>query len=277
MRSFLATLIATALACQSCELAPGPMLGQGDDEVAVTRFDRIQTLYLTTGDFAALQQMSIGYPRQTRVLIEDVLRIGSVYDPEINSKFLNYYQDSTLQNHIFAVEHEFVNMDDVNAELRRGFRSLRAMLPGLDVPEIYAQVGSLDQSVVVGDGLLGISLDKYLGPQNPVYQSPRYGYTADQLAQMDRRYIAADCLGFYLLSLYPMPDGRQVTQAQRDLHIAKIQWVVNRALEREVFDTPGTRAVARYMKRHQRMTVHQLLGQPEGVIDIATPGARVKS
>jgi hypothetical protein len=49
------------------------------------------------------------------------------------------------------------------------------MLPGIVVPRIYTQIGSLDQSIVVDDSILGISLDKYLGADHPVYL--RYGYT----------------------------------------------------------------------------------------------------
>ena len=72
--------------------------------MAVERYDRVQSLYLTTGDFSALQQMNTVYPMQTRTLIEDVLRIGKVNDPEINTKFLRFYQDSTLQSLISEAE-----------------------------------------------------------------------------------------------------------------------------------------------------------------------------
>ena len=64
-------------------------------DVVVERYDRIQSLYLTTGDFSALQQLNTEYPMQTRALIEDVLKIGRVNDPEINVKFLKFYQDTT--------------------------------------------------------------------------------------------------------------------------------------------------------------------------------------
>ena len=64
--------------------------GKSSSAIRVERYDRIESLYLTTGDFSALKHMNIDYPIQTRTLIEDVLKIGRVNDPQINSKFLNF-------------------------------------------------------------------------------------------------------------------------------------------------------------------------------------------
>ena len=93
------------LASTACELK---LKQYGEDSqttlVEVQRYDRLQSRYLTTGDFSALQQMNIEYSMETRTLIEDVLRLGEVNDPEINSKFLNFYQDTILQSLIADAE-----------------------------------------------------------------------------------------------------------------------------------------------------------------------------
>ena len=102
---------------------------RAEDEVVVERYDRIQSLYLTTGDFSALQQLNTEYPMQTRALIEDVLRIGRVNDPEINTKFLKFYQDIVLQSLINEVEQQYANMDDINKELTEAFGRLCPRLP----------------------------------------------------------------------------------------------------------------------------------------------------
>ena len=91
--------------CIGCELHLKPNdTGDGDKDLSLHRYDRIQSLYLTTGDFTALQQMNLVYPMQTRTLIEDVLKLGRVNDPDINNKFLNFYQDTVLQALINEVE-----------------------------------------------------------------------------------------------------------------------------------------------------------------------------
>jgi len=45
----------------------------------------------------------------------------------------------------------------------------------------------------------------------------------------------------------------------RDMHIGKIQWVVNKTMDRQVFNTLYTRTVGNYMKKHPEVTIEQLL------------------
>lgn len=249
-------LLFVMFGCISCEWQ---FMSEEDAEIVVDRYDRIQSLYLTTGDFSALQQMNTVYPMQTRTLIEDVLRIGKVDDQQINTKFLRFYQDSTLQTIIAEAEQQYANMDDINADLTGAFKYLRESIPGIEVPEVYAQIGSLDQSVIVGNNSIGICLDKYLGSDYPLYHKPEYGYSKSQLDVMNRRNIVPDCIGFYLLSLYPMPQDRALSQQERDTHIGKILWVVNKAMGKEMFNSLYTRMIERYMKRNKNLSIGQML------------------
>ena len=258
MRKVYYLLLAVLLGCISCEW----QLKSFDEEdvtVVVDRYDRVQSLYLTTGDFSALQLMNTVYPQQTRTLIEDVLQIGKVDDLQINTKFLRFYQDSTLQTLISESEQQYANMDDINQQLTEAFGYLKDQLPNIDVPNVYAQIGSLDQSIIVGNGAIGICLDKYLGDDYPLYHREDYGYSAEQRQMMTRRYIVPDCVGFFLLSLYPMPMDRPLSQQERDTHIGKIQWVVNQAMGEQVFSSVYVNKVADYMKVNKNVSIDQLL------------------
>ena len=259
MRRIYILLLAVMLVCIGCEWRLTSSDDKQEVRVAVERYDRIQSLYLTTGDFSALQQMNTVYPQQTRTLIEDVLKIGHVNDSEINLKFLAFYQDSTLQTLLAEAEQQYANMDDINQGLTDTFARLQEMIPDIEVPLIYAQIGSLDQSVIVGNGLLGISLDKYLGKDYPLYLREDYGYTEEQRRVMTRQNIVPDCIGFYLLSLFPMPSEYAQSQLGRDMHIGKVQWVVNQAMNETVFNTLYTRNVGHYMKSHPDVTTTELL------------------
>ena len=150
-------------------------------------------------------------------------------------------------------------MDDINQELTNAFQYLLQQIPNLEIPVVYAQIGSLDQSVIVGNGQIGICLDKYLGADYALYQKQDYGYTQEQKQMMQRQFIVPDCIGFYLLSLYPMPFDRQLSQADRDVHMAKIQWVVNKAVGRTVFSNTFVSRVDEYMKDNKNITPELLL------------------
>lgn len=259
MRKVYYILLVVVLGFTSCEWQLKTP-EEEDKVIAVERYDRVQSLYLTTGDFSALQQMNTVYPMQTRTLIEDVLRIGKVDDTEINTKFLRFYQDSTLQTLIAESEMQYANMEDINNQLTDAFGYLDDVIPNMEIPEVYAQIGSLDQSIIVGNNSIGICLDKYLGSDYPLYQRWEYGYSPEQLQWMERKYIVPDCIGFYLLSLYPMPQDRPLSQLERDIHMGRIQWVVNKAMGETVFHTLYVQMVDLYMRRHPSTTIAQLLG-----------------
>ena len=121
--------------CISCEMKFKPA---GEEEVfshfEVVRYDRLENRFLTTGDYSAIQQMCTDYPMETRMLLEDMLKIGEVNDPEINSKFLNFFQDTTLQHILTEVGLQYVNMEDINQEFVKSFKYLRRWIPDIKSP-----------------------------------------------------------------------------------------------------------------------------------------------
>jgi len=235
-----------------------PQLSNNDsaDSLKIQRYDRVQSRYLTTGDFSALQEMNTVYPTETRALIEDLLRLGSVSEADINKRLLNFYQDSTLQNVIYAAETEYADMTELNEELQNAFLKLKKELPGMEMPTFYAQIGAFDQSIVVDDKAIGISLDKYLGADYPTYK--RF-YDASQRESMTREYIIPDCIVFYILSQYPLKNFEARSQFERDYHLAKLFWISNHVTGKELFKTPYTQKVDKYMKDNPRTSVEELL------------------
>lgn len=234
--------------------------GDADDDVKtiieVQRYDRLQSRYLTTGDFSALQQMSTGYPMETRILIEDILEIGQVNDADINSKFLNFFQDTIAQTIITEAEAQYAVMDDINSQLTDAFHNLSKMLPDIKIPMIYAQISAFQQSIVVSDDAIGISIDKYLGENYSLYS--RY-FTDEQRSQMNRDNILPDCISFYLISKYPLRDFDTRSQHDCDVYIAKIHWVVNKSSGRKYYDNKTISAIDRYMSSRHDVSVDDML------------------
>lgn len=243
--------------CVGCQWKLKLNMNDGNTVAVIERYDRIETLYLTTGDFSALQKMNTSYPVETRTLIEDVLKIGKVNDQEINTRFLRFYQDSVLQAIISEVGQQYADMEDVSTEMQTAFERLIDVLPSTEIPRIYTQIGSLDQSIIITNKSLGICLDKYLGADYPVYE--RY-YTEGQRQQMVRSMIVPDCLQFYILSMFPLSPSRHGDeQHEFDMHIAKIQWTVNSLLKRKAYSGGQVDVVDRYMKKHKDCSILQLL------------------
>ena len=247
--------------CASCDFKfKSTGKGSDDDAIVIERYDRLESRYLTTGDYSALQQMNTDFPRQTRTLLEDVLKLGEVNDASINSRFLALFQDTLMQEIISDAEMQYASVDDLNKQLTSAFGNLKKLLPAIKIPSFYTQITALDQSIVVGDKMVGISLDKYLGSDYEIYHN---FYAADQMTTLSREYIVPDCLCFYLLSIYPLEDFETSEQWERDMHMGKIMWVANRALGKRFFTNGSLAEVEKYMRRHVKVTPAQLLNTDE--------------
>ena len=250
---YLILLIFVFSIFQSCEFKLKVFEKESSNQrIEVQRYDRLESQYVTTSDFSALQQMNTDYPIETRTLIEDVLKLGEINDPEISHKFLSFYQDSTLQTLISDAESQYANMDDINKGLNEAFDKLTAWVPSIPIPLVYAQIGALDQSIIIGNNTIGISLDKYLGRTYPIYQ--KY-YNPSQLKTMTREYIVPDCVCFYLLSLYPIHNFESKSQLERDLHM----WVCNKALSKRCYNSRYVKMIEKFMCKNKQMTVSKLL------------------
>ena len=147
-------------------------------------------------------------------------------------------------------------MDDINKSLTRVFDKAQKQLPNFTIPKIYTQIGAFDQSIIVGENMIGISLDKYLGEDYPLYS--KY-YSKSQRATMKREYIVPDCLNFYLLSLYPVKNFDKKSQQEKDMHMARVMYVVNELVGQKVFSTHYVSLVEDYLQTHKDVKLADLL------------------
>lgn len=199
-----------------------------EGRVKIHRYDRLQFEASALNSFTSLQKMNMNFPHATKLLIEDVLALGSVDDEKINDRLCAYYSDTSLVNLMLDVEDKYKDLGSFEKELTKGFVYLKKRIPSLVIPVVYSQISALNQSVVVSDSLIGISLDKYMGEDYPMYKRYYYSY---QRASMKPERIVPDCLSFYLLSLYPFPwDRNHRTLFDLIMYRGKIAWITEKAL-----------------------------------------------
>ncbi len=196
---FLLLILLCVVGIGSWILSPWDALekkwGSRQQEVVIDRYDRVLDEYVSLNSYTALGRMNTQYPMETKLLIEDVLKLGPVNDPNAEQRLRHYYLDSTVQVLLDEVHRQYGDMSDIEADFSRVFEELKQKDPDFRVPHVYTQVSCLNQSIVVGDTLIGISLDKYLGADFPLYAD---FYTPEQRAQMNRESIVRDAINAYM-------------------------------------------------------------------------------
>lgn len=199
-----------------------------ENGIKIHRYDRLQFEASALNSFTSLQKMNTNYPHATKLLIEDVLALGLVDDEKINDRLCAYYSDTSLVNLMLDVEDKYKDLSSFEKELTKGFVFLKKRIPSIPIPVVYSQISALNQSIVVADSLIGISLDKYMGEEYPMYKRYYYDY---QRRTMNPERIVPDCISFYLLSLYPFPWERDHrTLFDVIMYRGKIAWITEKAL-----------------------------------------------
>ena len=216
----------------SCQWSLNHGFGKGTD-IKVHRYDKLLNEYVSLNSFSALQKMHSDYPLETKFLLEDVLALGSVSDDNISLNLREYFSDTLLLRLNRDALLKFADMRNIEHDFTHAFRRLKKELPHIVVPRVYAQLSALNQSVVVGDSILGFSIDKYMGADYPLYRQFYYPY---QTRSMSPDRIVSDCMIYYLLSEYPFPWEWHRSLLDQILHRGKIRWVVSQILSHSHLD-----------------------------------------
>lgn len=201
---------------------------KGAHKAVIFRYDKLLNDYVTYNSFSALQRLSGECRLHTRLLVEDVLRIGSFEDEDFHLKLRAVYSDSILRRLTEEVFSKYSKLEKQEKIFTKAFARMRVVLPEVPPPVLYAQISALNQSVVVNDSLVGISLDDYLGTDYPLYERFFSDY---QRIGMKPERIAPDAIKYYLMSVYPFPPTESPTLINRMIYLGKIFYVTSHLLD----------------------------------------------
>ncbi|MEG2573365.1 MAG: gliding motility lipoprotein GldB, partial [Bacteroides sp.] len=212
----------------SCRLGMDNQEKEDEIDIAVVRYDKLINEYVEFNSFSALQKMNTEYAAQTKLLVENILGLGQVNDNNINGELKSFFSDTTLHVLMEDALAKYKDMSDIEKQLTHGFKGLKRELPSIKTPVIYTQFSALNESVIVEDSIIGISLDKYMGRDYPLYKRYFYDY---QCKSMNECRIVPDCFTYYLLSEYPFSKESTHTLLDVIVHMGKISYIVTNILD----------------------------------------------
>lgn len=121
-----------------------------------------------------------------------VLGLGDPSSPQFNKAFITYATDISNAELWSDVRKQWPSTEDLRAGLENAFRHYLYYFPEKKVPRVVTCITSFNNSLIVSDSLIMISLDRYLGPQCKYYPSlDLYDY---QIRRMTPAYTVRDCM-----------------------------------------------------------------------------------
>jgi len=196
-----------------------------EDSCHLIRFDQVLYQYLR-------QQVSEDALLEHKAFLdlfgERVIGIGRSDSAGFFDRLRKYFSDPSLMNLYRDEQQIFADVATVEDELEAAFRRLRQDFPEWQYPAVYLHVSGLYQNVVVGDSILSLSADKYLGADYPLYARFFYDY---QLAAMAPERLAPDMLLGFLMTNLPF-QGRTDVLLDRMLYEGQLRYLLSQLLPR---------------------------------------------
>ncbi len=195
-KSLLIVLLVFLFSCKS-----GPKKPDVSDvklDVKIQRFE--QDLFAVKQD-SDLNLLRKRYAEVLSLYSNKVIGLGDSNDPNYLEYLNQFLSDSTMRQVADSVAKKFPTLEKEEKELEKAFKYMTCYFPDLKIPDFYSQISGFNQSIVVAQNLVGISLDKYLGKDCEFYSylgSPMY-----VRENMIPERIAQDVVLAYALTEFP--------------------------------------------------------------------------
>lgn len=199
MKRYIYIILVVSFALISCkrEKRRADLTGIEFD-IKIERFDSafwtLDTM-LIGDEFARLTAQ---YPDITPIYTENVIQFGHP-DSTITH---NTYKLFRTNNEVGKLYEDalsiYADMSDIEKDLTMAFRRAKYFLPQFTTPKVYCHVSGLNQSLVVGESFISLSIDNYLGEDYYLYKE--IGIYKYQRPNMRREKVVPDYITAWLSS-----------------------------------------------------------------------------
>lgn len=121
-----------------------------------------------------------------------VINIGEITDSTWADGLVRFGTDK-LNNEVYiSTMQVYPEIKNIEKELTQAFKQYRYFFPLKTIPGVYTCITGFNNSIITGDSVLGIGLDKYLGSDSKYY--PELQIYKYQTAKMNSFNIVPDCM-----------------------------------------------------------------------------------
>lgn len=121
-----------------------------------------------------------------------VINAGDIDQPGWDTVVTSFVTDRDMVQLYRDVKTVFPDIDELSVELNSAWLHWEYYFPGKQVPAIYTCITGFNNSIIVGDSVIGIGLDRYLGAGSHYY--PKLGIYNYLAARMVPEKIVTDCM-----------------------------------------------------------------------------------
>jgi gliding motility-associated lipoprotein GldB len=171
MNTLFCSLFIILIFFSSCNRNPLKVdISDIETKIEIVRFDQELFSLPMQDTLAELTSLRNKYPDFFDLFTWKVIGVGGIEEehfPVIIGEFLT---DTMILNVKTMAENEFSDFEKTEEELIKAFKYFQNHFPEKELPTVFTTISGFNQSVFTAEGLIGVSLDKYLGRDNKYYK-----------------------------------------------------------------------------------------------------------
>lgn len=163
-----------------------------DVNLVIKRLDRDIFTVTPEDKELAIQKLRHTYGSFFNAYNENVIALGDPAD-SLYPVYLNTFLIDSMRilSHL-KIDSVFNDLDDLERKLQDGFRHYKYYFPDKTIPQVITIISGFNQSMIMTNDAIGISLDNYLGADCPFYKM--LGLPEYKRVNMHKDKIPADVL-----------------------------------------------------------------------------------
>ena len=167
-------------------------------DIKIERFDSLFWGLDTTRLAEEFAKLQAEHPNITPIYTENVVQFGhpdSAITHDTYKLFRSNKEVGKLYEDALKI---YADVSDIEKDLTEAFRRAKYFLPQFPTPRVYCHVSGLNQSLIVDEEFISLSIDNYLGADYQLYKE--IGIYKYQRPNMRREKVAPDYITAWLSS-----------------------------------------------------------------------------
>lgn len=199
MKRYIYVIVIISFALISCkrEKRRADLTGIECD-IKIERFDSLFWGLDTTRVAEEFAKLQAEHPNITPIYTENVVQFGhpdSAITHDTYKLFRSNKEVGKLYEDALKI---YADVSDIEKDLTEAFRRAKYFLPQFPTPRVYCHVSGLNQSLIVDEEFISLSIDNYLGADYQLYKE--IGIYKYQRPNMRREKVAPDYITAWLSS-----------------------------------------------------------------------------
>jgi hypothetical protein len=147
-------------------------------------------------------ELKTKYPKFLSLFTNRIIETGDTSSENFYDNLKMFTTDQAVYNIYKRTENKYADFTPYSESLNKAFETYHKYFPNALIPEIYTYVSGFNQSIVTTEDFVGVSLEKYLGSSEPMYNELSPALPLYERYRMNPENLVPDIVRAWIVTTY---------------------------------------------------------------------------